>query len=41
MKNFFLERFPFFEWILKYNVKENLLKDFVTGLTVSIIRIFS
>ena len=35
MKYFFLERFPFFKWIREYNVKEDLLKDFVAGLTVS------
>ena len=35
MIDFFFARFPIFYWITKYNVKEDLLKDFITGLTVS------
>ena len=35
MIDFFFSRFPFFYWIIKYNLRENLLKDFITGLKVS------
>lgn len=34
MKNFFFARFPFFEWILTYDIKQNLVKDLIAGLTV-------
>lgn len=34
MKNYFFKRFPFFEWILSYDVKQNLVKDLIAGLTV-------
>ena len=34
MKNFFIERLPFLSWISAYDVKGNLLKDFIAGLTV-------
>jgi hypothetical protein len=36
MKNFFFERLPFLTWLTAYDVKENLLKDFIAGLTVSL-----
>jgi hypothetical protein len=39
MKNYLLERFPFFTWITKYDYKENLLKDIIAGLTIGIIQI--
>ena len=35
MKNYFFARFPFFDWIRTYSVKENLAKDLIAGLTVS------
>lgn len=35
MKNFFFKRFPFFSWIISYDIKECLLKDLVAGLTVN------
>jgi hypothetical protein len=35
MKNFFIERLPFLSWLSVYDVKGNLLKDFIAGLTVS------
>jgi hypothetical protein len=34
MKNYFFQRFPFFEWILSYDIKLNLIKDLIAGLTV-------
>ena len=39
MKNFFFLRFPFFGWILKYNIKEALLADLIAGLTVGVVHI--
>jgi hypothetical protein len=39
MKNYLLERFPFFAWIPQYDYKENLLKDVIAGLTIGIIQI--
>lgn len=30
---------PFIEWIRKYNVRENLLKDTIGGLTIGIVQI--
>lgn len=33
---FFLDRVPFFKWIFQYNLKENLLKDVIAGLTIGI-----
>ena len=35
MKNYFFARFPFFDWIRTYNIKENFVKDLIAGLTVS------
>ena len=35
MKNYFFARFPFFDWIRSYSIRENLLKDLIAGLTVS------
>lgn len=34
MKNFFFKRFPFFSWIISYDIKSDFLKDLVAGLTV-------
>jgi len=39
MKLFLLDRIPFFSWLPKYNIKENLLKDVVAGLTIGVIQI--
>ena len=38
MKNFFIERLPFLSWLSVYDVKGNLLKDFIAGLTVSVFK---
>jgi hypothetical protein len=35
MKDYFFARVPFFYWILKYNLKTDLPKDLITGLTVN------
>jgi hypothetical protein len=35
LKNYFFHRFPFFEWILQYDLKNDLVKDIIAGLTVS------
>lgn len=34
MKSFFFKRFPFFSWIISYDIKSDFLKDLVAGLTV-------
>jgi hypothetical protein len=39
MKGYFLDRVPFFKWIRKYNVKENLAKDMIAGLTIGVLQI--
>lgn len=39
MKNYFYKRLPFFSWILKYNIREDLLKDIIAGLTLGIVHI--
>lgn len=39
MKNFLFDRIPFLRWIIKYDVKQNLLRDFLAGLTIGIIQI--
>jgi hypothetical protein len=39
MKNYTLRRIPFLEWITKYDVKQNLLKDIISGLTIGVIQI--
>ena len=33
---FITNRFPVLDWIPKYNARENLLKDFIGGMTVSL-----
>lgn len=35
MKDYFLARFPFFNWIRSYDYKQDFIKDFVAGLTVA------
>jgi hypothetical protein len=37
--NYFLERFPFFKWITLYNVREDLVKDLVAGITIGVVHI--
>lgn len=37
--NFMRRRFPFTRWIFEYNLKENILKDLIAGLTVGVIQI--
>jgi hypothetical protein len=37
--NFFFHRFPFFGWIRTYNIKEDLAKDLVGGLTLGVVHI--
>jgi hypothetical protein len=37
--NFLFNRFPFFNWIRTYNVKEDLAKDLVAGLTIGVVHI--
>jgi hypothetical protein len=35
MKDYFFARFPFFNWIRSYDVKQDFIKDLVAGLTVT------
>ena len=39
LKNYCLKRFPLFDWIRKYSIKEDFLKDLIAGLTIGIIQI--
>lgn len=39
MKNFLLDRIPFLKWIQTYDIKENLAKDIIGGLTIGVIHI--
>jgi hypothetical protein len=39
LKNYSFKRFPLFDWIRKYNFKEDFLKDLIAGLTIGIIQI--
>jgi len=39
MKNYLFDRIPFLRWILSYDVKENLVKDIIAGLTIGVIQI--
>ena len=34
MLSYFFARLPFFHWITRYDVKENLVKDLAAGITV-------
>ncbi|CAF0955390.1 unnamed protein product [Brachionus calyciflorus] len=38
-KNYFFKRFPFFDWIRKYDIKQNFVKDLIAGLTIGIVHI--
>jgi hypothetical protein len=37
--NFFLDRVPFVQWITHYNIKEDLVKDLVAGITIGVVHI--
>jgi hypothetical protein len=39
LSRFARHRFPIFEWIKKYDIKQNLLKDFISGLTIGVVQI--
>ena len=41
MIGFFLQRFPFINMIYAYDVKNNLLKDFIAGITVRLLKILN
>ena len=34
MKNYLFERLPIFDWVTKYDLKENFVKDLIAGITV-------
>lgn len=38
-KNFILDRFPLFRWILAYDFRQNTLPDFISGFTIGIVHI--
>ena len=35
MKNYIFKRFPILDWIFDYDVKQNIIKDMIAGLTVN------
>ena len=37
--NYFLDRVPLFKWLLKYNIKRNLITDIISGITIGIVHI--
>jgi hypothetical protein len=39
MTNYFKDRFPFLKWLLNYNLKENILPDIISGITIGIVHI--
>ena len=39
MGNFLLDRFPFFKWIVTYDYQNDLLKDFIAGITIGVVQI--
>jgi hypothetical protein len=39
LRSYFVRRLPFAQWILKYNFREDLLKDLVAGVTLGIVHI--
>jgi hypothetical protein len=39
MKGFLFNRIPFLKWIRKYNIRDNLAKDIIAGLTIGVIQI--
>lgn len=38
-KSFILARFPIFTWLLSYNLKENMVNDIISGITIGIVHI--
>ena len=39
MKRYLFKRIPFLRWCLNYNIKENLLKDIIGGITIGIVNL--
>ena len=39
MKDYFFARVPFFLWIFKYDFKENIVKDLISGITIGVVHI--
>ena len=39
MKRYLYKRIPFLKWFFTYDIKENLLKDFIGGVTIGIVDI--
>ncbi len=39
MKRYVSNRLPIIEWVRSYNIKEYLLKDIITGLTIGVVQI--
>ena len=39
MKLYLLDRIPFIKWISSYDFKNDLLRDFIAGVTIGIIQI--
>jgi MFS superfamily sulfate permease-like transporter len=38
-KNYIKDRFPIIKWLLGYNIRENLLADTISGITIGIVHI--
>ena len=39
MTEYFFKRVPFCKWIFEYDLKTNLIKDIIAGLTIGIVHI--
>ena len=39
MTTYFKDRFPILKWLLNYNLKENILPDIISGITIGIVHI--
>lgn len=37
--NFLLARFPLFSWLFKYDIKQNIVSDIISGITIGIVHI--
>ncbi len=37
--NYFLNRFPLFKWLFKYNIKNDFITDLISGITIGIVHI--
>jgi hypothetical protein len=35
-KNYLVDRFPIIDWLSKYDIKENFVKDLIAGITVKL-----